>query len=80
MPRGANDGDNWLWGSSIYLFGDAISSTNNDVLDGQGGNECHLTSRLLTGACGVVGRVVEAESLDRAESLDSHPNGAVYVK
>jgi Ca2+-binding RTX toxin-like protein len=34
-----DEGNNWLWGSGIYLFGEAISSTNNDTLDGQGGDD-----------------------------------------
>ena len=31
--------DNWLWGSNPYLFGELISTTNNDTLDGQEGND-----------------------------------------
>ena len=34
-----NDGDNWIWGSPATLADATISAANNDVLDGQGGND-----------------------------------------
>ena len=47
-------GDNWLWGSTSWI-GDAQSATNNDTIDGGGGNDLiwiGAGNHILTGGTG----------------------------
>jgi VCBS repeat-containing protein len=51
-----DDGDNWLSGSEATIEGVGVSATNNDTLDGQGGNdllEVGIGNHTLTGGSGI---------------------------
>jgi len=51
-----DDGDNWLSGSEATIAGIGVSATNNDVIDGRGGNDVisvGLGNHMLTGGSGI---------------------------
>jgi Ca2+-binding RTX toxin-like protein len=51
-----DDGDNWLSGSEATIAGIGVSTTNNDVIDGRGGNDVlsvGLGNHMLTGGSGL---------------------------
>lgn len=68
-----NDNDNWLWGSPATISLDFVSTSNNDYLDGQGGDDLltvGLGNHTVIGGTGV-------DTLRFTEN--GYPEPALYV-